>query len=105
MTSREEVNKLRIQWQDADALSKVYQGLARDAMAKYMAAVDKETEGEVPPAKLWERMNIDGLTGDVTFLPEDKIATDENWNLQADITPVTVEDVFNYLADQETDDV
>ena len=141
MVSKEEVDKLRIAWQEADALSRVYQGLARGAMAKYMAAIeepdnemsptiiwepppigetsyagkykvivkDEEADDEPthrqPPAKFWERMNIDGLTGDVTFLPEDETAADENWNLQADIAPVTLEDVFTYIADQETDDV
>lgn len=104
MSSKQEVDKLRIAWQEADALSRVYQGLARDAMAKYMAAIEEPTHRQ-PPAKLWERMIIDGLTGDVTFLPEDKVAADENGNLQADIAPVTVEDVFNYLADQEKDSV
>lgn len=37
-----EIDKLRDAWQEADALSRVYQGLARDAMAKYMAAIDNE---------------------------------------------------------------
>jgi len=36
------------------------------------------------------------------FLPEDKAAADENWNLQADIAPVTVEDLISYLVGQET---
>jgi len=42
MTSKEEVDKLRIAWQEADALSRVYQGLARDAMTAYMTATDEE---------------------------------------------------------------
>lgn len=75
MTSSKEVDKLRIAWQEADALSRAYQGLARDAMAKYMAAIDGPTHRQ-PPV-----------------------------NLQADIAPATVEDVFNYLADRETDNV
>lgn len=127
MVSKEEVDKLRIAWQEADALSRVYQGLARDAMGKYMAAIeeadnemsptiiweppltgensyagkykvtvkDEEADDEPthrqPPAKLWERMIVDGLTGQVTFLPENK--------------EVDLEDVFTYIADEHEDDV
>jgi hypothetical protein len=49
MTSSEEVDKLRIAWQEADALSRVYQGLARDAMTAYMTAIDEKTRSEYDP--------------------------------------------------------
>jgi hypothetical protein len=49
MVSKEEVDKLRIAWQEADALSRVYQGLARDAMTAYMTAIDEKTRSEYDP--------------------------------------------------------
>jgi hypothetical protein len=42
MASKKEVDKLRIAWQEADALSRVYQGLASDAMTAYMTAIDEK---------------------------------------------------------------
>jgi len=58
---------------------------------KVIEGADYEPTHRLPPAKLWERMIIDGLTGQVTFLPENK--------------EVDLEDVFTYIADEYEDDV
>jgi len=49
IASKEEVDKLRIAWQEADALSRVYQGLARDAMTAYSTAIDEKTRSDYDP--------------------------------------------------------
>lgn len=49
MTTTEAIEKLRIAWKEADALSKVYQGLARDAMAKYITAIDEKILSDYDP--------------------------------------------------------
>ena len=87
MTSKqEEITKLFREWGDALTLAETYQELASKARSRYEAAKAPEYCDCGEP--------FDGPTH-----------RQPPANLQADIAPATVEDVFNYLADQETDNV